>query len=435
MTPAVRLESRAPSLWEATASPPRSFPTLTGSVQADVVIIGGGYTGLSAALHLADAGLDPVVLEANTFGWGASGRNGGVVTAKFRLSFAEVAARHGLPVARRMYEIAHEAVDLLEETVERHGIERAGYRRAGQVKAAHNAASLVATLADMAWMRSQMGDTSVRELSRAEVVAEAGSEGFVGGVMTPLAGAIHPLNYLRGLVDAAADRGIRLFEGSSALRWRHDGDGVVVETPGGAVRAKRLIMATNGYSDRTPATDPLRKKIIPFRSAMIATAPLSDNLAGAIMPGRRVHTETRRMMRWFRMADRRVVFGGRGAFGKTDSGRAFSILRQAMIRTFPALADTPVDYRWSGLVAMTLDGLPHVGHIDDRVLFAAGYNGAGVAMSTLLGKYVAALAQGETIDLALLDATRFRSVPFYPLREAGVRLVAGWYQLLDSAGR
>jgi gamma-glutamylputrescine oxidase len=423
------------SLWAATALPAKTFAALAGEIQADVVIVGGGYTGLSAALHLAGDGRQPIVLEANSLGWGASGRNGGVVSAKFRISFSDMAAGYGKDVARRMYAIAHESVDLLEELVDRHGIEAANYRRVGQVRGAHNAVSLGAAVADMEWMRAEMGDRAVTALSRAEVAEETGSDGFVGGVRSPHAGAIHPLNYLRGLVAAADKSGIRLHENTPALRIRREGDGVVVETTNGLVRAKTAILATNGYSDRTAASEPLRKKIIPFRSAMIATTPLSHNLARAVMPTRRVYVETRRMMRWFRMVDDRVVFGGRGAFGKADSESAFHVLRTALSRTFPALADTPVEYRWSGLVAMTLDGLPHIGRVDDRVLFAAGYNGSGIAISTLLGKYLAALVRGDHFDLALLDASRFRAVPFHPLREAGVRLLAGWFQLMDSVGR
>ena len=435
MPQALRLEPPIRSLWAATAVPAKSFAPLAGEVQADVAIIGGGYTGLSAALHLAADGHQPVVLEANSLGWGASGRNGGVVSAKFRLSFADAATAHGMDVARRMYAIAHEAVDLLEELVDHHAIAAADYRRVGQVKGAHNPVTLAATVADMEWTRAEMGDRAVVALSRAEVAAETGSDGFVGGVLSPHAGVIHPLNYLRGLATAADMAGIRLHEATPALRIRREGAGVVIETPGGLVRAKHAILATNGYSDRTAASARLRRKIVPFRSAMIATAPLSSNLAGAVMPTRRAYVETRRMMRWFRMVDDRVVFGGRGAFGKTDSESAFRVLQSAMVRTFPALADVAVEHRWSGLVGMTLDGLPHIGHLDDRILFAAGYNGSGVAMATLLGKYVAALVRGERLDLALLDASRFRTVPFYPLREAGIRLVAGWYQLMDSLGR
>lgn len=313
-------EPAVPSLWAATATPARSFPPLAGEAKADVAIIGGGYTGLSTALHAAADGLQPVVLDANALGWGASGRNGGVVSAKFRLSFADAAARHGMEVARRMYAIAHESVDLVEEMVDTLDIGAADYRRAGQVKGAHTPAALATTLADMAWMRAEMGDGAVSALSGEEVARATGASGFVGGVLSPHAGAIHPLNFLRGLARAAAARGIAIHEATPALRLRRDGASVVVETPGGVVRAARVVLATNGYSDLTGATASVRRRLIPFRSAIIATAPLDAERLAAVLPGGHVMVETRRMMRWCRVVDGRLLFGGavRSA-GKTRS--------------------------------------------------------------------------------------------------------------------
>jgi gamma-glutamylputrescine oxidase len=179
----------------------------------------------------------------------------------------------------------------------------------------------------------------------------------------------------------------------------------------------------------------LQRTLVPFRSALIATEKLSPNLAGSLMPTGRTYTETKRMMRWFRKVDDRVIFGGRGAFGKQDSGSAFEALRRAMTGIFPELADVPLEFRWSGLVGMTLDSVPHVGRIDDRTLYSVGYNGAGVAMSSLMGRYLASLVRGEAVDLGLLDARRVRTIPFYSLREPAVRMVAGWYQFLDAIGR
>ena len=432
---APRLSPPIPSLWSHTAVPAQAFPPLGRDLQADVAIIGGGYTGLSAAHHIAASGLRPAVLDANSIGWGASGRNGGVVSAKFRLPFAQIAATHSMDVARRMYAIAHESVDVLEELVGTLKLDQAQYARVGQIKGAHNAASLAATLADMAWMRSEMGDACVSALSKTEVAEETGSTSFVGGVLSPHAGAIHPLNYVRGLAASVASRGIDIFEGSPALRIHRGADAVTVETPNGNLRAKQVILATNGYSDLTSAASSVRNNLIPFRSAIIATAPLNETQSAAVMPTRRTYVETRRMMRWFRVVDNRVIFGGRGAFGKTDSEAAFRTLRRAMVRTFPILADASIAFRWSGLVGMTLDALPHIGRLDDRVLFAMGYNGAGVAMSTLMGKYLAAFVRREAPDVALLEASRFRPVPLYAFREAGVRLVAAWYQFLDSMGQ
>jgi glycine/D-amino acid oxidase-like deaminating enzyme len=425
----------APSLWRATARPLRELPPLRGDAQADVAIIGAGYTGLSAAHHLARSGLAPIVLEANQPGWGASGRNGGVITAKFRLSFPAIAAAHGRDMAKRMYDIAHEATDIVAELVDAHGIDDAGLTRSGQVKAAHNQETLAYAVKEADWLRAELGDTTMSVLDADQVREETGSSGFVGGVLNAGSGGIHPLNYLHGLTEGVAKRGIAIHAGTPALHLRRDGSGVLVETPGGTVRAKQAVIATNSYSDLTSATAKLQRTLIPFRSAIIATERLSPNLAASVMPTRRTYTETKRMMRWFRMVDDRVVFGGRGAFGKTDSPAAFRALHKAMLGIFPQIADVPLAFSWSGLVAMTLDSVPHVGRVDDRVMVAMGYNGAGVAMSSLMGRYLAGFARGERPDVGLLDMSRMRRVPFYPLREPAVRAVAGWYQFLDAIGR
>lgn len=425
----------ANSLWAATAEPARDFPVLAGEHQADVVIIGAGYTGLSAAHHVAQSGLSPVVLEANRPGWGASGRNGGVITAKFRLSFRQIDAVHGRGMARRMYEIAHESTDIVEELVSEFGITSANLTRTGQVKAAHNETTLRAAIDEANWMTREMGSAEVRILDRGGVREETGSDVFVGGVLNPGSGGIHPLNYLRGLADGLARRGAPIFQESPVMKLRRDTDGIVAETPRGVVRARQAIIATNSYSDLTGATAQLQRTLIPFRSAIIATDKLPRNLAGKLMPTGRTYTETKRMMRWFRMVDNRVIFGGRGAFGKQDSQAAFDALRKAMVGIFPDLADVPLAYTWSGLVGMTLDSVPHIGRLDDRTLFSVGYNGAGVAMSSLMGRYLAALVRGETPELALLDARRMKAIPFYPLREPAVRMVAGWYQFLDAIGQ
>ena len=422
------------SLWVDTAVARTAGAPLSGDHVADVVIIGGGYTGLSAAHRFSGLGMMPVVLEANEVGWGASGRNGGVVSTKFRLSLAAIARSHGLDAARRMSAIGHEAVDAVAGLVDEFDIRRAGLEMNGNLRCAHNPRALEALEKEAGIVRAIGGSQDVRTLSAEEVAEETGSAKFVGGVLAQHAGLIHPLNYARGLADGLRSRGITLFEGTPALKLRREGQQLIVETPGGAVRSRRVLLATNGYSSMTPVTTGVRKAVVPFRSAIIATEPLGQNLRRSVMSGRRSYSETRRMMRWFRPFGDRMLFGGRGAFGKTDSPGAFEALHRAMVELFPQLDGTAISHRWSGLVGMTLDSVPQVGSLDEHVGYALGYNGAGIAMATLMGRYAADMTAGIPCDLALMNTTGPKTIPFHAVREPIVRLVAGWYQFLDARG-
>jgi gamma-glutamylputrescine oxidase len=423
------------SLWQETVEQRPSFPRLAGDHTFDVAVIGGGYTGLSTARYLARRGLSPVVLEANRIGWGASGRNGGVVSGKFRLAFADISRRFGVEISKRMHDIGLEAIEHVAELVEDYGITAADYQPTGSLRCAHNEVSLDGLRREVEWLQQTLGDHACSILSREEVEDETGSKGFVGGMLNKHGGVIHPLNYVLGIAAGLKSAGVSIFEHSPVTAIRRDQKGLVLETPDGAIRAAQSVIATNSYSDMTAATAAVRKSIIPFRSAMIATQPLAGTAADRLLSTRRSYTETRRMMRWFRRAGDRLMYGGRGAFGKNDSESAFEALTTAMIRQFPELKGAAVTHRWSGLVAMTLDSIPHVGRLDDRVIYALGYNGTGVAMASYVGKHVAALAAGERIDLGLLTSQPLHAVPFYPIREPAVRLVAGWYQFLDAIGR
>lgn len=422
------------SLWNSTANPAPQLTRLETDVRAEVAIVGAGYSGLSAAHALQKRGIRSVVLDANSVGWGASGRNGGVVTSKFRITFPEIARVYDLDTARRMHRIAHDAVHAVEELIAEFDIESAQFERTGNLRCAHTERSHAAISTEAEWLRRELGDGTLSLLSRAEVAEETGSQAFVGGVLISGSGTIHPLNYVRGIAAGLAARGVAIYEGSPVKRITRVADGLLIETPAGTVQARQAIIATDAYSDLTPATRYFQSTIIPFRSAIIATECLPADIGAKLMVRRRSYTETRRMMKWFRKVDNRVLIGGRGAFGKEDSPSGFHALQRDMISLFPDLAQVGISFKWSGFVGMTLGQLPHVGRLDDRICFCLGYNGAGVAMATLLGQYAAAFTVGETPDVGLLDAARLKSVPFYPLREPGVRLAAAWYQFLDRIG-
>lgn len=423
------------SLWQHTAGQRPALAALSGDHRFDIAVIGGGYTGLSTARYLAERGLSPVVLEANRIGWGASGRNGGVVSGKFRLAFSEIGARFGIETARNMHAIGLAAIEHVGELIAAYGIEDADYRPNGSLLCAHNDLSLARLKREAEWLRSALGGQGCTILPRDAMLAETGSSDFVGGMLNTHGGVVHPLNFVLGLARGLAQAGVALFEETPVLRIKREPDGVLLETPGGNVRARQAVIATNSYSDLTVATRAVSNSIIPFRSAMIATEPLAGTAGSGLLAHDRSYTETRRMMRWFRKSGGRLLYGGRGAFGKTDSDAAFDALHKAMTRQFPVLEDIAVTHRWSGLVAMTLDSLPHVGRLDDRIVYSVGYNGAGVALSSFMGKHVAGMVVGEEADLGLLTSTPLKAIPFYPIREPAVRLVAGWYQFLDAIGR
>lgn len=419
------------SLWSDTASQPPQTAALDRDITCDVAIVGAGYTGLHAALALAAAGLSPVLLEAADLGAGGSGRNGGVVSAKFRRSYPDLARQHGLETARRMYDIAHASVRHLQETLDRFDLADTGFRKSGALKCAHTDKAFARIKAETDWLENAFGSSAGRILSSDEVQEETGSSIFHGGILQDDAGTIHPLRYLHALAGAVTKQGITLHTRTPVQTLREDPTGVILETPGGRVRAAQVLLATNAYSSLTGASDTVARCLVPFRSAIVATEPLPDQLDRQILLSERSYTETHRMMRWFRKVDGRVLFGGRGALGAVDSPAAFRRLEKALHHTFPELRDLRTEYRWSGHVALTLDGLPQAGRLSPNVSYAAGFNGAGVAMSGYVGHRIAGTMTGRPAELGLIHRERPLKLPFYPLRSLGVRAVTFGYELMD----
>ncbi|KJS40840.1 MAG: oxidoreductase [Roseovarius sp. BRH_c41] len=424
----------AKSLWREQEPASPDYPALLQDCAYDIAIIGGGYTGLHAAHTFADAGLSVIVLEAGEPGIGGSGRNGGVVSAKFRRGFSDIARSHGLEMAQRMHTIATASVEHLTTTLNRFDLSNTGFRRVGALKCAHSAKALYHARQEADWLRNTLGDTGLHVLCPEAVAEETGSSSFVGGVLQDGAGTIQPLAYLLGLWRAAKARGIGVFAQTAVQSIAEQGGRVVLTTPGASVIADRVLLATNAYSWLTPAGKPIARSIVPFRSAMVATEPLPDHLDKLLLPTCRSYTETRRMMRWFRKVDGRVIFGGRGALGAVDAPAAFRRLEGAMRKIFPELHDVPIALRWSGQVALTFDGLPQAGLLSNRIGYAAGFNGAGVAMSGFVGDQIARRMTGQPHDLALIARASIPKVPFYPLRAIAVRSTTFFYEMLDAAG-
>jgi glycine/D-amino acid oxidase-like deaminating enzyme len=423
------------SLWRAIAPPRRDeVVQLESDIRTDVAIVGAGYTGLAAAYALQKRGVHVTVLDAHAVGWGASGRNGGAVLPKFRMSYRAIASQHGIDAARAMHRIAHHGVDTVEALVSEFGITEALFTRSGSLRCAHNENAMRALADEVGWTRINICDHSLEIFDQNRVASETGSNIFFGGVLSKDAGTILPLNYVLGLAAGLKSLGVPVFENSPVLQTQRTSDGVRLHTHRGAVQATQIIFATDAYGHLTRATSNYARMMIPFRTAAIATEPLSKPLYDSLLVGERAYNETKRMMKWFRKADGRVLFGGRGALG-SESSHEFAALRNALTSTFPQLNSTRIEFEWSGNVGMTLNQLPHVGRSDKHTVFCMGYNGAGVSLSSVLGQAAAALSLGELPDLSLTQADGLQVIPLRALAMPAAKVTAGWYKLLDAIGR
>jgi len=422
------------SYWNATACRSPNIGPLVKDAAADVLVIGAGFTGLSAAWHLQRAGLSCIVLDANDVAWGASGRNGGMLPPRYKKGFATLAKRYGNEVTRRLHRLALEAIDTVEGIVDEAGIE-CEFRRTGQITAALGPNHLAGLRADADWAAAEAGDRTPRILNSAEVLAEVGGGRYVGAWFDSRGAGVHPLSYSRGLASALLGRGVSIYGATPVLSLQEDAKGVVAATPAGTVRAAQVIVATNAYTDlfQSPPGG-LDRRIVPVTSSLIATKPLDPAVAKTIIPGRQMVVDSRHLMFYYRMqSDGALLFGGRGDItGRRDDPSVYAGLEKGLAETFPQIAGAPIAFRWSGKVAVTLDDLPHIGRVTPRVAYAMGYGGRGVALSNLLGRFLADLVRGMPIDVGPMGSDGFTLIPFHGFRVPGMKIVAGWYRLKDA---
>ncbi|MDX1575572.1 MAG: FAD-binding oxidoreductase, partial [Kiloniellales bacterium] len=419
-----------PSLWAATAAPGPPTPPLVGPVEADVAVIGGGFTGLSAALHLAEAGKRVVLLEQAEPGWGASGRNGGQVNPGWKVLPSEIKRRHGAERGERIARMAHGTCDLVFELIDRFGISCEALRP-GFLQAAYGHHGRAA---QENWAREWSAyGAEVELLDRDDFATLIGTDAYDGGLCDARGGNIQPLSYARGLAEAAAGQGAALYGGSPATGVERKGTGWQVTTPEGRVSAEQLVIGTNGYTD--DLWPGLKETVVPVPSFIVASRPLSQNLAKSILPGRHAVSETRRVLFYFRMdRDDRFVFGGRGKlFDSVDhkDGRPMDHLKAEARRLYPQLADTQWDFSWGGYVAVTREHTPRLMRLAPGAFAGLGYNGRGVAMATMMGKQLALAVLGE--DPAM-EIEELRPIPFHGLRQIGVSwhlLTGGWLDRFD----
>ena len=408
--------SLPPSLYADTARPPPETPPLGGDRRASVCVIGAGFTGLSAALHLAEQGTDVVVLERNEPGWGASGRNGGQVNPGLKHDPDTVEQDFGPDLGRRMIEMSWNAPNVVFDLIARHQIQCEA-SQSGTMRAA--------------WQRNNVADIStayeqgarrgmpVELLDRDAMRVKTGTDRYLCALLDQRGGHVNPLGYARGMAQAAMQAGATVHGGTPATRVWRDGTAWRVATPGGTVTADRLVLGTNGYTD--DVWPKLRRSVVPVFSGIAASAPVADEIVKAMMPHRASVYELGSVTTYYRI-DRanRVVIGGRCRQSDVAGPAQLGFLVSYARRLWPQIDGIKWTHGWSGQLAVTPDHYPHIHEPAPGVLVCVGYNGRGVAMSTAMGPQLAKRTLGGETAAIDMPITGLKDIPFHGLWKSAV---------------
>src|SRR5438874_3233875 len=417
--------------WLGTASMPTGTPGELPS-RVDVGIIGAGFTGLSAARTLAKAGATVAVLEANTVGSGASSRNGGMVLTGMKLDISTLASRYGIETAKRMYAASLASIDLVEQVVREENID-CNFSRCGHLEVACKQ-SHFDSYARSAEVIAKEFNHQLRIVRRSQLSEEIGSGIYFGGMVDETSAGLNPARYVSGLAQSALRGGASIYENARALQiTRTSGRDFQVKTNRGDLFAREILIATSGYTSN--ATPNLQKKIIPIGSFIITTEPLRDSLARELSPRNRMIYDSKHYLHYYRLTpDNRMLFGGRAAFfpeTETTIQTSAEILRRDMIKVFPQLSDTKIEFAWGGTLDFCFDTMPHAGR-SDGMYYSLGYAGHGVAMATYLGIKMAETISGGPSDVPFANIA-FPGAPLglYNGKPWFLPFAGAYYKVLD----
>ena len=395
------------SYYASTAPAAQPRRALAGSETADACVIGAGFTGISAALHLAERGYSVVVLEAARVGWGASGRNGGQVGSGLRESMSVLDRSLGAARTESLWSLCEEAKAVIAERIARHAIECDW--RPGNLLASTRERYMGWIEREAEFCLRRYGYRGYRMISRDGIRDEVASARYVGGRMDEGGGHLHPLRFVLGMAAAAVHGGARIFEGSRVERieWRSPAR---VFTGRGVVEAGFVVLACNGYLGRLESR--IESRIMPIVNHVLATEPLGERRARSLVPsGACVHS-TKFVVDYFRCtADHRLLFGGGETYSDGSIAEPKPFVRRYMLRVFPQLSDVEIDHAWSGRLAITMNRLPHVGRLAPNGFFAHGFSGHGVALAQIAGKLIAEAVAGTAERFDVLAGLEHRAFP------------------------
>jgi len=416
----------ATSYYRATATAYAGFPALESSIEADVAVVGAGFTGLSAALELRARGFSVAVLDQGPVAWGASGRNGGQICTGFSPGLGSLESAMGREAAKACFAVSEEAKIFIAERIARHGI--ACDLKPGQLLCAPRP-SHMAHLAQEHEALARYGYEKTTLLSKAELENRLATTAYCGALKDDGASHFHPLNYAIGLARALSDEGGLIFENSKVTEIRQGARPVVV-TERGEVRARYVVMACNAYM--AGLFPQVESRIMPVASYAVATAPLGEAVARALIRDDEAVSDSNFVVDYFRLtADKRLTFGGRCSYSGIHPKDLAGNMRPRLLRVFPQLADVKLDYAWGGHIGITYNRLPDVGRIGGNIYYVQGFSGHGVALSGILGKLMAEAIAGEAKRFELF--TRIKHLPFPggPFRRPALVLGMLYYRLRD----
>lgn len=395
---------------------------------ADLVVVGSGYTGLSAAIEAARGGMSVLVLDRGAIGAGCSTRNGGQVSSSIKPELGKLTVRHGADLARRIRDEGYAALAHTEALIAANRID-CDWQKSGRYIAAHSPKQFDG-LARLVEARARAGEPEMTLVPQSQQLGELGSDRYFGGAVTAYNAAVQPAKLHVGLLRLAEGLGVVVQGGHEVTGIARDGAGFSVKARDQTIAARQVLIATNGYSG--PLSPWLQRRVIPIGSYMLATNPLPPDVAARLIPKGRMVVDTRKVVIYFRMSPdgRRLIFGGRAALAEANPMRSLPRLYDMMLEVFPQLAGTPVSHAWNGFVAYTFDELPHIG-VQDGLHYAMGYCGSGVSLSLYYGMRAGQKILGRAEGATALDGLQFQTRPLYFGKPWFLAPSVAWYRLAD----